>query len=390
MRKNKTQQWLKENVWRVLDSVVDSIVIIDSSGIILHMNHATLDTFGYEEKYLRGKAITLLMPEPYRSEHQHYVSRYLATGVPRIIGIGRNLTAIKKDGVVFPIYLAINEILSDEGSYFCGIIHDISDQEASHSRMLDQQAQLAHAGRVSNMGELTASIAHEINQPLTAIALYTQACIRMLEKDSIDKHRLSNALDKLAAQSLRAGAVIERVQRFVRKESGQKELVDLGSLVKDLKPLVEGDARLRGIELEFSVSEELPEVLCDAIQIQQVTLNLIRNAVDVMAEIECRHGDIVQISVSRRGADNLEVMVTDTGTGVAADQMNFIFSPFHTTKSEGMGMGLSICKSIIDYHGGSLEYKNNAQYGASFFFRLPLPDELESSNTASERGVMYE
>ena len=381
---NKTQLWLRKNIWRVLDSVVDSIVIIDANGIIQHVNNATLVTFGYTEKELIAAPLTILMPEPYRSEHQSYISNYLSSGDAKIIGLGRNLTAQTKGGRVFPIYLAINEIVDDDGSHFSGIIHDITDQEASHSKILEQQSQLAHAGRVSNMGELTASIAHEINQPLTAIALYTQACIRMLEKDNFDKARLSQALKKLAAQSLRAGAVIERVQRFMRKETARKDLEDLGSLVMDLKPLVEGDARLQGIELEFSIHGVLEKVRCDPIQIQQITLNLIRNAVDAMTEIECRHGNVVQISVSQVNAESLEVRVNDTGTGVAEDQMSSIFTAFHTTKTDGMGMGLSICKSIIDHHGGTLEFRNNAQAGTSFFFLLPVAkntDEGESVDT---------
>lgn len=373
--------WLKENAWRVLNSVVDSIVIISSRGSIQYVNEATLKTFGYKEHELLGSSLAMLMPAPYSDEHEHYVSRYLKSGDAHIIGIGRELSAQTKTGRIFPIYLAISEISDHGETFFAGIIHDLTAQEAARSKMLEQQNELAHVGRVNTMGELTASIAHEINQPLTAIAMYAQACLRMLDKEDIDKKRLSEAMDKLVVQSLRAGTVIERVQRFVRKESGQRELIDINSLIMDLKPLVEGDASLHEIELVFSLGRNLKKIMCDAIQIQQVALNLIRNAVDAMVETGCKNGSKIVISSAQNSDDTIQILVKDSGTGVKADQADFIFSAFHTTKVEGMGMGLSICRSIIERHGGVLEFHNNPDAGASFYFCLPLSIEPDTETT---------
>ncbi|MCZ6855982.1 MAG: PAS domain S-box protein, partial [Gammaproteobacteria bacterium] len=319
------QQWLRDNALTVLDSAVDAIITIDAKGIIQSVNRATLTMFGYAKQELVGQPLSMLMPEPYRSHHDGFVEHYLETGKAGIIGVGRELIAQAKDGRVFPIYLAISDI--DEGGqrYFAGIVRDISDQKAAQAALLEQQERLAHVGRLSTMGEMTASIAHEINQPLTAIAMYAQASLKLLERDDFDKEKLIAALDKLNKQSLRAGAVIERIQRFVRNESGQKELANLNTLIRDVEHLAAADARLHGIDLEFDLDPDLPDVFCDPIQIQQVALNLLRNAVDAMDEVGCQHGNTVKVGSGSISDDLVEVRVVDAGTGVAKDQESLVF-----------------------------------------------------------------
>ena len=367
-----TQQWLRDNAWRILDSVVDAVITIDSQGLIQSVNRATLEMFGYEETELLGEQVSRLMPYPYGPQHQGFIEKYLRTGQAHIIGIGRELMAQAKDGRVFPVYIAVSAIRGENQLYFAGIIRDMAEHKAAQTALLDQQQHLAHVGRLSTMGELTASIAHEINQPLTAIAMYAQASMKLIERDEIDRNRLIEALEKLINQSLRAGAVIERIQRFVRNEGGQKEMLKLSTLMQDLRHLAEGDARLHGIDLEFDLDPDLKFVFCDPIQIQQVALNLIRNAIDTMDEVGCRHGNIVQIITGLVSDELVEVAVVDVGTGVAKDQEDLIFSAFHTTKTNGMGMGLSICRSIISEHGGIMGFRNNETEGATFYFQLPI------------------
>jgi len=364
------KQWLRDNALNVLDSVVDAIVTIDDQGIIQFVNRATQRLFHYDSDELVGQPLSVLMPEPYRSQHQHFVDRYLHSGDAKIIGLGRELSALTKEGVEFPIYLAVNEIKTEGRSYFAGIVRDLSAQKRDQRALLEQRERLARVGRLSTMGEMTASIAHEINQPLTAIAAYSQACIRLLEKDDRDIPRVMDGLRKLNAQSLRAGAVIERIQRFVRQEGSEKSLVDMNHLLRDLVPLAEADARLHSVELKFELQDDLPAVYCDPVQIQQVALNLIRNAIDAMLEVECRFGSEIVLRTCLRGRD-VEVAVVDLGTGVSEDNQAMVFSPFHTTKADGMGMGLSICRSIIRHHGGDLNFENNEGHGCVFYFRLP-------------------
>jgi len=224
---------------------------------------------------------------------------------------------------------------------------------------------------LSNMGEMTASIAHEINQPLTAISMYAQASIKLIERGNTDLEKLQSALDKLNTQSLRAGAVIERIQRFARAQESQREMMDVNELVIDLVKLTESDARLHDIELALELGEALPTRFGDPIQIQQVALNLIRNAIDAMNEIHCANGSSITIRTRLAPQDLVVVSVSDLGPGVAEEQRDLVFTPFHTTKKDGMGMGLSICRSIITEHGGTLDFYNNDDAGATFFFNLP-------------------
>ena len=371
------QQWLQDNALQVLDTAVDAIVTIDATGIIQFVNQATLTLFGYTEQELIGQPVSILMAEPHRSAHQSYVDHYLDSGEAQIIGIGRELVAARKNGQEFPVYLAINEIETDDHRYFTGIVRDLTEQKAAQAALLEQRDRLAHAGRLSTMGEMTASIAHEINQPLTAIAMYAQASLKMLERDDISRDKLKDALEKLNAQALRAGAVIERIQRFVRNEGGSREPTDINLLLTDLRHFVTGDAVLHGVELDFRLDDTLPKVFCDPIEVQQVALNLVRNAIDAMEEVACRFGNIVTIETSVTPEDLVEVAVVDCGTGVREDHQRLVFSSFHTTKKNGMGMGLSICRSIIETHGGTLDFRNNPDHGATFYFQLPQGDNHE-------------
>ncbi len=369
-----------DNADVVLDAVVDAIVTIDAAGQILTVNRAALQMFGYTESQIMGQPLVVLMPEPYRSAHEAYVERYMAGGDAGIIGIGRELVAQRKDGSTFPIYLAVSEIQAEDGVYFVGIIRDLSEQKHAQDILLEQRDHLAQVGRLSTMGEMTASIAHEINQPLTAISMYAQACIRLLERPQPNSDKVLEAVRKLNDQSLRAGAVIERIQRFVQNAGGQREVVDLNALLLDLQHLVVGDARLHGVELVYDMTPRNPMVFCDPVQIQQVGLNLIRNAIDAMYEIECINGreiKVISTVLEDGGQPCAQVLVVDCGPGVAVEDAPMIFSAFHTTKSDGMGMGLSICRSIIEEHGGELSFRNNEGAGACFYFQIPLGHQDE-------------
>lgn len=382
---NTARQWLQNNAIGVLDAVADAIITIDSRGKILSANQSTFEMFGYAERELLGQQISVLMPEPYRSKHQGYVDHFLATGEATIIGIGRELTAVTAGGKIFPIYLAIKAIPGDGETYFTGIVRDLSLQKASDLAIAEQREHLARVGRLSTMGEMTASIAHEINQPLTAIAMYAQACIKLVQRSELDRDKLTSALSKLNTQALRAGSVIERIQRFVRNEGGQREMVDMPELLSELKQLAAGDARAHGIEVVYSVEETVQKVFCDPVQIQQVALNLLRNAIDAMDEVNCRYGNRIEVRISEERS-GVAVSFSDVGPGIKDDQQDLVFGAFHSTKSDGMGMGLSICRSIIRDHSGELDYENNDGPGVTFRFWLPFEDESDrNSESSSDR-----
>lgn len=357
----------------ILDTAVDGIVIIDERGTIQTFNQAASDLFGYSSDEVVGQSVNMLMTATDAHHHDGYLQKYLATGRASIIGIGRELVALTANGERVPIYLAVSDIQLDGRRRFAGIIRNLTEQHAAREALASQREKLAHVGRLSTMGEMTASIAHEINQPLTAISMYAQACIKLLDRDGTTD-KVKEALEKLNTQSLRAGAVIERIQRFARAQESSKELVDVNELVADLLKLAESDARMHNIELELELASGLPPVFADPVQIQQVILNLIRNGIDAMNEIGCRNGRTILIE-SRMAGGNVELLVSDQGPGVADNQSDLLFTPFHTTKKEGMGMGLSICRSIISEHGGELRFRNNTGNGACFYFSLPIDNE---------------
>ncbi len=359
----------------ILDTAVDAIITINSNGTVDSFNQAASRMFGYRPEQIAGKNVSILMAEPHRSHHDGYLNHYLNTGEAKIINIGRELTALDARGEEFPIYLAVSEIQIAGQRRFTGIIRDLTEQQASRQALAEQREKLAHVGRLSTMGEMTASIAHEINQPLTAISMYAQAGLKLLERGG-DETKLKDALEKLNVQALRAGAVIERIQRFAKSQEGVRELIDTNTLVLDLLKLAESDARLHAMELVVELADNLPPLYVDPIQIQQVALNLIRNAIDAMNEIDCRNGRRIVISSSLLPGELIEIAVKDLGPGVAEDQVDLLFTPFHTTKRDGMGMGLSICRSIITEHDGELSYMNNDRSGngpgATFYFRIPV------------------
>ncbi len=363
----------------LLQTAVDAIILIDEHGRIETFNRAATDLFGYSAEAAAGKPVSMLMPEPHRSHHDQYMQRYMTTGERRIIGIGRELEGEHSSGRRIPIYLAVSEIMLQGRRRFAGIIRDLSEQHATREALAEQREKLAHVGRLSIMGEMTASIAHEINQPLTAIAMYAQSSLKLIRRGNPDLDKLAAALEKLNTQSLRAGAIIERIQRFARAQENQRELLDVNVLLKDLVKLAEGDARIHDVSITFDLAGGLPAVLCDAIQIQQVALNLIRNAIDAMKEIDCRDGNGLVITSRPLAGNRVEVAVTDQGPGVAEDQAKLLFRPFHTTKKDGMGMGLSICRTIINEHGGELGFRNNPDAGATFYFTLPTGGHAHGS-----------
>ena len=354
-----------------MDSAVDAIVTVDERGVIRSFNHAAERLFGYRARDAIGQPISLLMPEPDRSRHQQYIERYLATGEPHIIGIGREVEAERKDGSRLPVHLAVSEFQVAGQRRFAGVLHDISaDLEVRELR-----ERLAQAEGISALAETTATLAHELNQPLAAIATYAQAARRQATRN--DEEKLLATLDKVVEQSLRAGAVVDRVRRLVKGLTGAVECfqnAEIEPLLAGVVALARTDGQRQGVELVFEPTATLPAVRCDPVQIQQVCLNLLRNAIDAVAAAERSHGNIVRIYAHL--ADGVvRVCVEDSGSGVAASAREAVFEPFHTNKPDGMGLGLTICNTIVANHGGTLAFHDNApRPGATFHFTLPAPD----------------
>ena len=366
----------------LLGAAVDAIILIDPRGRITRFTPAAERMFGYREEEVVGRNVSMLMPEPYRSQHDGYIGRYAATGERRIIGIGREVEARRKDGSTFPIDLSVGEfeaapVPADQrrraddvqGEHgFVGIIRDLTERRAQTREAEGLRGRLAHVGRLGTLGEMVSGIAHEVNQPLTAISNYASACRRMVQAGTIGGEELTGTLEKIGAQAERAGQVIRGLRALVRRREEQREPLDLNRLIRDVIKLVEFEVRQAGYRIDLDLTEPLPATHGDAVQIQQVVLNLIRNGLDAM--LEQARGDTIRIETGVHEG-HVEIRVTDSGPGLPPPVEQRLFEPFFTTKPQGIGLGLSICKSIITAHRGELTGDNAPAGGACFRVRLP-------------------
>jgi two-component system sensor kinase FixL len=498
-RTSSQQQGLEYRA--ILDAAVDAIIIVDRHGTIQEFSRAAQKTFGYERDEILGLNVRELMPEPFRSEHDGYMDRYLRTGEARIIGVGREVMARRKDGSVFPCDLAVGRVqgmepprfigfirdittrkadqelllrseaelrlaqeLANLGNYvmhpdaggddyfspqlrrilgvtpedghrvsreeflerwvhpsdrqrvaagfarmdtgaapldieyqvvlpdgtvkhlhhlaqamfdnrgrllkYVGTIHDITDRRRAEDEARVLQERLTHFSRLSTMGEMAAGLAHEINQPLSAIATYARACQRLIALPEPELEDIVGALEQINAQALRAGEVIRRLRNFVKNREVKREPINCARLLEDLRTLAETDARLHNIRLRLDLQEPLPTVYADPIQLQQVVLNLVRNAIDAMADVPEERREVVL--ATRIASDGeVEVVVADHGTGLAPEATEHLFNPFFTTKASGTGLGLAISRSIVRAHGGRLWHTANDDCGVRFHFTLP-------------------
>ena len=357
----------------LFDAAVDAIVVADEEGRILAFNRAAERVFGHSAEEAIGNRVDILMPEPDRSHHLEYMRRYLETGQAKIIGIGREVEAVRADGTVFPIALSVGEAKSGDRRRFVAIIRDLSEQRQAEQHARSLELRLAQVDRFNLMGEMAAGIAHEINQPLSAIATYAQTARRLLERQPTNVAALSGIAEKIDAQARRAGQVIENVRKFIRRQESVTETLDVNRVLADARDLMEADAHAAGIRLDVRYGADLPLVRADAVQLQQVLLNLTRNAVDAMRDGPDRHRGIV-VETSRTPGGGVRVSVTDHGPGVPKSLGENIFDPFVTTKDTGLGVGLAISRTIAQASGGKLEYGDNPEGGAVFSLELPAAD----------------
>ncbi|MGZ5925576.1 MAG: PAS domain-containing sensor histidine kinase [Rhizomicrobium sp.] len=480
----------------LLATAVDGIIVTDRGGRVLVYSKACENLFGYPAAEIVGQNVNRLMPEPYRAAHDGYLSHYRRTGERRIIGIGREVLGLRKDGKTFPMYLSVGEGGAQDAAFFVGIIRDLTDikreleeyagadrllagivqssDDAIISKTLEGtitswnpaaerifghtaeqaigrniailfppdrlaeeeeivrrlkanqsvehfetvrlhkngheilvsisvspihdgqgrivgasktarditdrtrtqeelrsiQNELFHVGRLSAMGQMSAAIAHELNQPLAAVANYAKAAQRTLQAEDVTPARLSfavDAMEKVAAQAIRAGTIIRYLRDFVEKRETERTLQDLNEVVREAVTLgTMGHVRSR-VQVMWELAPQLPQIAIDKIQIQQVAINLVNNAIEAMAQAETRQ---LKISSWQEG-ELLCLAISDSGPGVSSEVAERLFEPFVTTKANGMGIGLRICQSIVEAHGGTITVASGSA-GATFNIKLPL------------------
>jgi two-component system sensor kinase FixL len=350
----------------ILDTIPDAMIVIDEAGLIRSFSPAAERLFGWTAGEAAGRNVSMLMPSPHREAHDGYLERYYRTGERRIIGIGRVVVGERRDGSTFPMELAVGEMRGKDGRYFTGFIRDLTERQEAERRLQEMQSELVHVSRLTALGEMASALAHELNQPLSAIANYVTGSRQLLARPGGDPEKVRDALDRAGEQALRAGQIIRRLREFVARGETDREIESLPKLLEEASALALVGAREHGVLVRFDLDPRAELVVVDKVQVQQVVLNLIRNAMDAMAGSPRRELRIC----SRAAGDMAEVQVHDTGPGISDEVVRQLFHPFVTTKATGMGIGLSISKTIVESHGGRIWAGRNPDGGATFHFTL--------------------
>jgi two-component system, LuxR family, sensor kinase FixL len=359
----------------IFETLTDAVVIIDEQGLIEQFSPAAERMFGYASAEIVGRNVSILMPSPYQERHDFYLHHYRETGEKRIIGIGRVVVAQRKDHTTFPMELSVGEMRVDQRRSFIGFIRDITERQGTERRLQELQSELLHSSRLSTMGQMASALAHELNQPLTAVINYAQATRRLLGAGA-GADRLVPIIDKAVAQAGRAGQIIRRLRDFLEKGETERRLENINKVVEEATALALVGVKDIGVRVRLDIGGNLPDAMMDKIQIQQVVLNLVRNAVEAMERSE-RRELVIQTALNDDG--EVETAVIDSGPGLPPEIVAQLFQPFVSTKHDGMGLGLSICRTIIEAHGGRLTGAAHPEGGTVFRFTLPRADEIDDA-----------
>jgi PAS domain S-box-containing protein len=373
-KKEESERRYIEQRYRVMvETASDAVVCMDENGTILLANPASTKVFGYDPADLIGKPLTMLMPEYLRKLHEDGFRRYSATGQRHINWQGTELTGLRKNGQEFPVEVSFGEMTADGHRIFTGFVRDISERKQAEELRVSlhaTQLELAQVARLTTMGELAASIAHEVNQPLTAVTNNANACLRLLARHKLDPEVLRSALEEIVADGTRASAVIARIRAFIKKAPVEKSELNINEVIQEVLALAHRELSDNRVLLELQLTKALPLVLADRVQLQQVLLNLIMNGIEATAGVTDR-ARVVWVQSRIDGSGNVLVSVSDSGPGVGSEA-DRVFTPFFTTKANGLGMGLPISRSLIEGQGGRLWAEPNYPHGTVFSFTLPM------------------
>ena len=358
-----------------IDTAIDGMIVIDQTGTIVLYNAACERLFGYAADDVLGRNVNLLMPSPDRENHDAYLQNYLKSGIAGIIGIGRDVTGCRKDGSTFPMHLSVGELSrTRHGPLFVGTVHDLSERRRARERIDELQNDLLRVSRASALGTMGSALAHELNQPLSAIAGFVEASAALLDQGGITvPDRVREFMHKAVAQTHRAGAVIRRLRELTRRSDTERSIEDINVLVEETCALATLGTKTEDVDVTMRLSSNLPPVRVDSVQIQQIILNLVRNSIEALDGCETRR---IVIATTRLG-DGIELTVSDTGPGLPASVQARPFEPFVSTKPAGTGIGLSICRTIAEVHGGKISFHTEAGKGTTFHVVIPAFDETD-------------
>jgi len=366
---------LHQHFRSILQSVPDAMVVINDAGIITAFSKAAETLFGYDANDLLGRNVSVLMAPTDKAQHDGHISRYLRTGERRIIGIGRTVTARRADGSLFPIDLKIGEAKIGDHFLFTAFMRDLTEQRRNESRMKALQAELVHFSRLSSVGTMASALAHELNQPLTVVTNYLEAARDLLNSpDPETMDMVQEALNEAAKQSVRAGQIVRKLRDYVSRGEIEKRPTQLVPLIGDAVALIQAEMSSMNGEIDVSVEEGISDIMADPIQIQQVIINLVRNALEAM---EGQDGPKVEIRAATVSGGLAMVTIEDNGPGIDREVADQLFKPLASSKSTGMGLGLSICKTIVEAHGGTIEAMPMETAGTRFVFTVELANRTD-------------
>jgi len=374
----QSKQRLREREARlnsIFNAAAEGIVTIDRHGIVVTANAAVNAILGYTEEELVGRNVNMLMPFGHAVQHDQYLKNHIETGVSKIIGIGREVEGLHKNGSTVPLDLSVAEFMIDSEIFFTGILRDIRQRKRQERENRQHLEELAHVTRLGLMGEMASGIAHEVNQPLTAIVAYTEVSLSLLTMPTPDTVKLAGILAKTHQQALRAGQIIHRMRDFVRTKTTTRKAVSINQLIKDCIGMCGTEVKLQNITLDLELAEDLPLVYINEVQIEQVLLNLLRNAIEAMQDMPQDHPSRLVIRTQLDDHQGVEIRVKDNGPGISNADRPKIMTPFYTTKKNGMGMGLSISRSLVEAHQGALRFNSQPGKGCTFYVTLPSKEQ---------------
>ncbi len=351
----------------IVDTAIEAVITVDEQGAIESFNQAATDMFGYCAEEIKEHHFRRLVGKRYYAELDRYFQRNRAPVAGPWRGI--ELDGCNRDNRTFPVALSIRRIPGVDDAKYVILIRDLTEQRRAERVVREQRDLLAHVDRLNTLGEMAAGIAHEINQPLTAISMYAQSGLQFLQQDRPDLEKLGQALSKLSQQAHRAGTVLERMQEMTQPHQSRYERTDAGDLIRGIRELAEVEARLHKFVIHLRLAGQLPDIQCDPVQVQQVILNLLRNGMESMRMASCTAGSRIVLQANQVN-DRVRIEIVDCGIGISQENQELLYEPFASTKKSGMGLGLSISRSIISAHGGRLEFRNNDAGGATFSFEL--------------------
>ena len=362
----------EERFRRVVEAAPSAMIMVDKEGRITLANPQAEKTFGYSRAELLGQFVEMLVPERLRSDYRNFRHDYFSDAQARPMGAGWELFGRRKDGSEVPVEIGLSPIHTSKGLLVLASIVDISERKQAELEAARQRHDLAHLARVTTLGELSSSLAHELTHPITAILSNAQAAQRFLACDDVDLNEIREILNDIVTQDERAGEVIHRLRLLFKKGEPQKhsDEVDVNEVVTDVLKLMRHDLINQSVTVDTDLAQNLPPVAGDRVQLQQVLLNLVLNACEAMTDHNSSERQLLIASQFENGA--VQVSVTDHGGGIPEEKLEQVFERFFTMKKQGMGLGLSICRTIIDAHRGEIWATNNSDRGATFHFSLPI------------------